>query len=62
MSFYRPLPERKSKDANSVKRVRAKRSTNNDIDEQNQPVEDKDDVIDETQVSDLCTSDDVTVV
>ena len=54
LSFYRPPPERKSKDANSVKRVRAKRTTDKNIDEQNQPVEDKEDAIGDQQVSYLC--------
>ena len=54
LPFYRPPPERKSKDSNSVKRVRAKRTTDKNIDEQNQPVEEKEDAIDDQQVSYLC--------
>ena len=53
LSFYRPPPQRKSKDANSIKRVRAKRPATKNDDEQNVPVEDKGDVIEEQQVSDL---------
>ena len=65
LSFFRPPPERKSKDANNVKRVRAKRTTTKTDDKQNGQVEDKDDVIEEQQVSDMClvqTSDDANVV
>ena len=53
MSFHRPPPERKSKDPNSVKRVRAKRPATKNVDEQNEPVVDIHDVIEEQQVSDL---------
>ncbi|XP_078343229.1 uncharacterized protein LOC144628969 isoform X2 [Oculina patagonica] len=41
----RAPPERKSKDVNSIKRVRAKRNTSRNINEQGESVEDKDDVI-----------------
>ena len=53
LPFYRPPPQRKSKDANIIKRVRAKRPATKNDDEQNVPVEDKGDVIEEQQVSDL---------
>lgn len=63
MPFYRAPPKRKSKDVNSIKRVRAKRSTTRNIDEQGEQfehrdevIDDKDDVIDEQQVGDLFES------